>query len=351
MSVIKLGKAQFRFSVGPWNLHPGADPFGPPVREEFSWEKKLDIFKQIGFDAIQFHDDDVCPADLDPVQTSARVKAVRKQLKDLGLAAEFVAPRLWEHANTIDGGWTSNDAKMRKYATDRSKRCIDIALELGTRKIVLWPAREGTYIRESKDPFESYKRYRDYLNTLLNHDATIQILGEMKPNEPMDAMYMPSPGHFLAMGATTVDPKRVGVLIESAHSMLLGVDPSDDFALCMALGKLWGVHLNDQDGLKFDQDKTFGAVNLRRAFNQIWVLARGGFGSKDEYVGLDVKAMRTQKQDVSMRHLSNSLQIFKDLCGKVGQIDEAKVADLRADRDYEALELYIVQLLLGSGAK
>jgi len=38
---IKLGKAQFRFSVGPWNLHPGADPFGPPVRTEFSWERKL----------------------------------------------------------------------------------------------------------------------------------------------------------------------------------------------------------------------------------------------------------------------------------------------------------------------
>src|SRR5476649_2225193 len=87
MPVLTVGKAQFRFSVGPWNLHPGADPFGPAVRTEFSWERKLEIFKKIGFDAIQFHDDDVCPADLNPAETSARVKAVRKQLKDLGLAA------------------------------------------------------------------------------------------------------------------------------------------------------------------------------------------------------------------------------------------------------------------------
>src|SRR5206468_10580827 len=90
MSVIKVGKAQFRFSVGPWNLHPGADPFGPPVRTEFSWEKKLEIFKEIGFDAIQFHDDDVCSAELSPAETSARTKAVRRQLKDMVLAAEFV---------------------------------------------------------------------------------------------------------------------------------------------------------------------------------------------------------------------------------------------------------------------
>src|SRR5437763_12853033 len=59
-----------------------------------------------------------------------------------------------------------------------------------------------------------------------------------------------------------------GILIESAHSLLLGIDASDDMAFAMALGKLWGVHLNDQDGLKYDQDKSFGAVNIRRAFNR-----------------------------------------------------------------------------------
>lgn len=347
MSLIKIGKAQFRFSVGPWNLHPGADPFGPPVREEFSWDQKMKIFKDIGFDGIQFHDDDVCPADLSAAETGKRVKEMKKQLKDLGFVPEFVAPRLWEHPNTIDGGWTSNDPKQRAYAINRSKRAIDIALELGTKRIVLWPAREGTYIREAKDPFESYKRYLDYLNTLLDYDDSVLLLGEMKPNEPTDAAYLPTPGHFLALGAQTSDPKRVGVLIESAHSLLLGADPSDDMALCLALGKLWGVHLNDQDGLKYDQDKSFGAVNLRRAFNQVWVLARAGYGAKGEFVGLDVKAMRTQRQDVSMKHLSNSLQFFKDLCGAVERVDADQVAEFRAARDYEELERYIVRLLMG----
>ena len=347
MAVLKVGKAQFRFSVGPWNLHPGADPFGPPVREEFSWSQKMQFFKEIGFDGIQFHDDDVCAADLNAKDTITKTREMKKQLKDLGLAPEFVAPRLWEHPNTVDGGWTSNDPAMRAYALARSKRTIDIALELGTKKIVLWPAREGTYIRESKDPFESYKRYLDYLNALLKYDPSILLLGEMKPNEPTDAAYLPTPGHFLALTANTVDPKRAGILIESAHSLLLGIDPSDDMALCMSIGKLWGVHLNDQDGLKYDQDKSFGAVNLRRAFNQVWVLARGGFGTKGEYVGLDVKAMRTQRQDVSMCHLSNSLKFFKDLCEVVERVDADKVEVFRKTRDYEALESYIVGILMG----
>ncbi len=29
-------QAQFRFSFGPWNIHEGADPFGPTVRDMLS---------------------------------------------------------------------------------------------------------------------------------------------------------------------------------------------------------------------------------------------------------------------------------------------------------------------------
>jgi xylose isomerase len=347
MSELKVGGAVFRFSAGPWNMHEGADPFGPPVRKTIPFAKKVGIYKKLGFDAIQFHDDDVCPADLPPDATRREARKVKKMLDDQGLGAEFVAPRLWEHPATIDGGWTSNSAKDRAYALDRSKRTIDIAREMGVDRIVIWPAREGTYVREAKDPIESYRKYLDYLNALLEHDPVVRILGEMKPNEPMDAAYCPSPGHFLALGARTADPDRIGVLIESAHSMLLGLDPSDDMAFALSLGKLWGVHLNDQDGLKFDEDKAFGAVNLRRAFNTVWVLVRGGYGRNGEYVGLDVKAMRTQPLDLSYKHLENSLKFFKELCGVVQRLNEKKVQAFRDARDYEGLEAYIVGLLMG----
>ncbi|MFQ3591989.1 MAG: xylose isomerase, partial [Gemmataceae bacterium] len=109
-------------------------------------------------------------------------------------------------------------------------------------------------------------------------------------------------------------------------------------------GKLWSVHLNDQNGLKYDQDKTFGSVDLRRAFNQVWVLERGGF---DGCIGLDVKAMRTTKPEQQTAHLSNSLRMFNRLLEVVRSPDTAKVESLRADRDYEALELYILETLMG----
>jgi xylose isomerase len=261
-----------------------------------------------------------------------------------GLFCEFIAPRLWEHPKTIDGAYTSNSAAERRYALERSKRAVDIANLLDCRDLVLWLAREGTYIREAKDPLASAGRILDAVNTLLAHDPHIRILGEMKPNEPMDQAYLPTPGHFLALCYRASDPARVGVLIESAHSILAGLDPSDDMAYALWHKKLWSVHLNDQNGLKYDQDKTFGSVDLRRAFNTVWVLERGGY---DGCIGLDVKAMRTTKPADQTKHLVNSRAMFLRLLEVARSIDAAKVEAYRAERNYEGLEMYVLEKLMG----
>ncbi len=334
----------YRFTFGPWNISTGADPFGPAVRKDVAFAAKIREYKQIGFDGVQFHDDDVVPADLGAAETTRGVAKVKKILDGEGLFCEFLAPRLWEHPKTIDGGYTSNNAAERKYAIERSKRTIDIANGLGCRDIVLWLAREGTYIREAKDPITSYQRILDAVNALLAHDPNIRILGEMKPNEPMDQAYMPTPGHFLALCYRASDPSRCGVLIESAHSILAGLDPSDDMAYALWHKKLWSVHLNDQNGLKYDQDKAFGSVDLRRAFNQVWVLERAGY---DGCIGLDVKAMRTTKQADQTKHLVNSRQMFLRLVEVARSVDASKVEQYRAERNYEGLEMYILEKLMG----
>ena len=337
-------KTSYRFTFGPWNISTGADPFGPPVRKEVAFAAKIREYRKLGFDGVQFHDDDVVEADLDPQATERGAAKVRKILESEGLFCEFIAPRLWEHPKTIDGAYTSNNPGERRYAIERSKRAVDIARALNCRDMVLWLAREGTYIREAKDPIASVGRIVDAVNALLDYDRHIRILGEMKPNEPMDQAYLPTPGHFLGLSYRTAEPSRVGVLIESAHSILAGLDPSDDMAYALWHGKLWSVHLNDQNGLKYDQDKTFGSVDLRRAFNTVWVLERGGY---DGCIGLDVKAMRTTKPNDQTRHLANSREMFLRILDVVRSVDVDKVEAFRSERDYEGLEMYILGKLLG----
>lgn len=340
---------KFKFTFGPWNIHEGADPFGPPVRKSIEFGKKLLMYKKLGFDAVQFHDDDAVPEmnDLTSRQIIDKAKELRKILEDNGLGAEFVAPRLWEDERGIDGSYTSNDPENRKYAIERSKRAIDIANSLGTDMIVLWLAREGTYIREAKDSKIATERIVYAINQMQEYDHGIRVCIEPKPNEPMDHAYIPTTGHAIALAQLCVDPARVGVNIESAHAILAGLDPSDEMGYALAFNKLWTVHLNDQNGLKFDQDKSFGSVDLRRAFNQVRILDKHGYGNNGEYVGLDVKAMRTQKIEVSTKHLSNSRTVFLRLLEISRSIDEKVVNDLVKERDYEELDLYIIKRLIG----
>src|SRR6266478_1332115 len=338
------GKTRYRFTFGPWNISMGADPFGPAVRKEVAFAAKIREYKQLGFDGVQFHDDDVVEADLGPQETMKGAAKVKKLLDGEGLFCEFIAPRLWEHPKTIDGAYTSNSAAERRYALERSKRAVDIANTLGCKDIVLWLAREGTYVREAKDPITAVGRIVDAINALLAYDPNIRILGEMKPNEPMDQAYLPTVGHFMGLTYRTADPKRVGVLIESAHSILAGLDPSEDMAYALWHEKLWSVHLNDQNGLKYDQDKAFGSVDLRRAFNTVWVLERGNY---DGCIGLDVKAMRTTKPNDQTRHLANSREMFLRILNVVRAVDVEKVESFRSERDYEGLEMYILNKLLG----
>jgi len=274
---------------------------------------------------------------------------MKKVLDGEGLVAEFIAPRLWEHPRTVDGGYTANDPADREYAMERTKKAVDIANIVGARAIVLWPAREGVYVNESKDHRLAAERFVAAVDMILRYDTTIRVLGEMKPNEPMDQAYLPTTGHFLALCYKTADPSRVGVLIESAHALLAGLDPAIEMAYAIFHRKLWSVHLNDQNGMKFDEDRAFGAINLKRAFDQVLVLYDNDYGAAGEFVGLDVKALRTQKDEAATRHLANSRQIFLDLVEIAKRVDRRKIEQLRASRDYEALEYYILSCLMGKG--
>lgn len=340
---------KYRLSFGPWNISEGADPFGPMVRSPHSLVEKLDWYRPLGFEGVQFHDDDAVENinDYAPQQIVDKAREVGRALADRGLTPEFVAPRLWFDPHTVDGGYTSNSPADRQYALDRSIRAIDVARALGTPNIVLWLAREGTYVREAKNARVAYERLLEAVNKMLAYDKEVKIWIEPKPNEPMDHAYVPTIGHAIALAYASADPKRVSGLIETAHAILAGLDPSDEMAFALAHDKLASVHLNDQNGLKYDQDKSFGSANLRSAYNQVRVLEEYGYGSRGEFIGLDVKAMRTQRQDRATAHLVNSREIFLALVEKVRTADAKLQQQFIDERDYEALEAYTMRHLMG----
>lgn len=340
--------SDYRFSIGPWNVSEGRDPYGPETRptKDLGW--KLERFREAGFEAVMFHDDDVVPGleDLTHEQVLAEAEKVRAALDNAGLVAEFVAPRLWFHPLLVDGGFTSSDPKARAYSIERVKQTVDIARILGAELTVWWLAREGTYLREAKSYARALEQLVEAVDAILEHDPEIRLAIEPKPNEPVDLAYIPTIGHALAFAHLTRDPARVGGVVETAHAVLVGLDPADEMEFALAQGKLWSVHINDQNGLKFDQDKPFGSVNLRSAFDQVRVLERHGYAARG-FVGIDVHSFRTTTMGHALDHLTNSRRTFERLVEKARTFDEAAADALIAERDYQTLDQMVIEHLLG----
>ncbi len=343
-------KHNYKFSFGPWNISNGADVAGPATRPTFPLDWKIDRLRDMGFEAMMLHDDDVVP-DIDSksdLQIRKEAKALKKRFDDAGLSVDLIAPRLWFDPRTIDGAFTSNDAKARRYATDRAARAVEVAGLVGCGLVDLCLVRDGTYLREAKDGKRAIQYLVESINKMLAADKKIRVVIEPKPNEPVDTTYVPTPGHAIGLSSLTNDPKRVGVLIESSHCVLAGLDPVDEFEFAMAAGKLWCVHLNDQNGLKFEQDKPFGSTNLRSAFNQVRVLERNHYGKKGEALAFEVYPFRPTKEEHILDHLINSKKTFLKLLEKVRSFDEAQAKDLVAKRNYQALDQLVIDHLMGA---
>jgi xylose isomerase len=88
-------------------------------------------------------------------------------------------------------------------------------------------------------------------------------------------------------------------------------------------------------------------VDLRRAFNEVRVLDGNRYYEKG-MVGMDVKAIRTQPAEVATKHLRNSMQIFLRLVEVVRSLDQAKYKELISACDYEELDWFILDSLMGT---
>ena len=83
---------------------------------------------------------------------------------------------------------------------------------------------------------------------------------------------------------------------------------------------------------------------------QVKIFMENNYGSNGEYAGLDVKIMRTQKIENCYQRLANSLRVVGPMEEKMKKFDYGYQRKCVEARDYKALELYVVALLLKSCA-
>lgn len=324
-----------KFSFGLWTVGwPGVDPFGVATRPALDAVEAVERLAELGAYGLTLHDDDLFAFGSSDADRRTAIDRLKSALAGSGLVVPMVTTNLFTQPVFKDGGFTSNDRGVRRFALRKVLRNIDLAAELGAETFVMWGGREGSEYDSAKDVQAALERYREALNLLcqyaIDQGSGLRFAIEPKPNEPRGDILLPTVGHALAFIDTLAHPEMVGVNPETGHEQMAGLNFVHGISQALYSGKLFHIDLNGQRGIKFDQDLVFGHGDLANAFALVDLLEHGGPGGGAAYDGprhFDYKPSRTEDIDGVWASAAANMRMYLLL--------RQRAAAFRADPDVQ----------------
>jgi xylose isomerase len=322
---------KLKFTFGLWTVgNIGRDPFGEPTREKISVGQICDLLGEVGAYGVNFHDNDAIPIDSTPQQAAQILRDFKKSMKDNGLVCPMATTNLFSDPAFKDGAFTSNNARVRAFAIQKTMKAMEYGAELGAKTYVFWGGREGAETDAAKNPIDAVKRFRECINYLcewnINQKFGYKFAFEAKPNEPRGHMYFAVTGSYLGLIPTLDHPEMCGVNPEVAHEHMAGLNFVHHVAQAMEMGKLFHIDLNDQEFGRYDQDFRFGQVNLKHAFFLVKLLEDNKYNGSRHF---DAHALRTSDLE--------DVKAFARGCMRTYMILKEKAARWNADKEIQGL--------------
>jgi xylose isomerase len=327
-------RPEHHFTFGLWTVgNVGRDPFGDPVRATLTPTRIVEQLAKLGAYGVNLHDNDLIPRNASHTERDRIVAEFKRALADTGLCVPMATTNLFGDPVFRDGAFTSNDAKVRRYALQKTMNAIDLGVELGARTYVFWGGREGTETNAAKDVQEATKWFRDAINFLCDYvrarNYDLRFALEPKPNEPRGDIFLPTIGHMLAFIYTLDHPEMVGLNPEVAHDQMAGLDFTHGVAQALEEGKLFHIDLNAQKPGRFDQDLRFGSEDVKGAFFLVKLLEDARWSGMRHF---DSHAYRTEDEQGVWDFAAGSMRTYLILKEKVARFNaDAEIQSLLTD--------------------
>src|SRR5829696_4358312 len=286
-------RPEHKFSFGLWTVsNRGRDPFGDVVRPALPPNDAVAMLAEVGAWGVNLHDNDLVPIDATPSDRDRIVKEFKQACERHHVVVPMATVNLFYDPVFRDGAFTSNDARVRAYAVQKTMRAMDLGAELGAQIFVLWGVREAVnYLCEYS----------------LDCGYGFKFALEAKPNEPRGDIYMATTGAYLGLIPTLAHPELVGVNPEVAHEQMAGLNFLHAVAQAWEAGKLFHIDLNDQAPGRYDQDFRFGSANPKAAFFLVKFLEDVGYDGPRHF---DSHAYRTEDYEGVKEFARGSMRTY-----------------------------------------
>jgi xylose isomerase len=253
------------------------------------------------------------------------LEELRALLDKYGFAVPAINVRSRRSGKWLRGAFSSADAEERSEVVEDFKRALDIAAELGAPRISTCPLNDGHDYVFEMNYLDAYRYAEESFYAICSHDPQIRVCIEYKLNDPRTRCLLASAGETVSF-CREVGADNLGVTLDIGHAILAGERPAQSVALLHRAGKLFYVHLNDNDR-NWDWDMLPGSYNLWEFVEFLYYLQEVGYD--DDWYAYDVMS----KEIDSVQTFSTVTRLTRKMEKLARKIDRKTMSSLLADRN------------------
>jgi xylose isomerase len=265
-------------------------------------------------------------------------KLLQSLIVDHGFGVSAVNVRSRRTGQWLRGAFSSPIAAERAEVIDDFKRAIDAALALGAKRITTCPLNDGHDYVFEVNYLDAYQRAEETFAAICDHDSDFRICIEYKWSDPRTRCLLASAGETVAF-CQAVGAPNLGVTMDIGHALLGGERPAQSVALTHRAGRLFYVHLNDNDR-QWDWDMLPGAYHLWEFVEFLYYLKEVGY--TDDWYAYDVmsKEFDTVETFSTVTFLTRKLETLAD------RIDRQRMTEMMAEQNPNKAIRYLYETLL-----
>lgn len=266
------------------------------------------------------------------------VGLLKSLLTGHGFGVSAINVRSRRTGKWLRGSFTSPHAAERAEVVDDFKRAMDLAAEIGALRLTTCPLNDGHDYVFEMNYLDAYRYAEETFSAICEHNRDVKLCIEYKWNDPRTRCLFASAGETLSF-CQAVGAENLGITLDIGHALLAGERPAQSVALLARAGKLFYVHLNDNDR-NWDWDMLPGAFNLWEFVEFLYYLKEVGY--TDDWYAYDVmsKEIDTVETFNTVTHLTRKLEALAD------RIDRQQMAAMMAERNPVRAVRYLYDTVL-----
>lgn len=273
-----------------------------------------------------------------PFVSDVSINDIKEALARNDLRASVVHPALYTD-EFKEGGFTNPDPALRRQAADVVRETAELAEELGSDFVKIWPGRDGYDYPFQVDYAALWDLALEGVAEAARANPGTRFAIEYKAKDPRTHLLFGSVARLL-VGLQEIDLDNLGIVVDFGHSLFAGETPADALHLAHRYGRLFGVEFNDNFRAS-DDDLTAGSVHLIETLEFVHAL------HQIEWKGT-LELDQTGVREDPVLAARASIRTLRAIDRVVGEIDTSALAEAQARHDALEAQRLVHELLLGA---